>query len=163
MSQGRVAHLRPYELIDVPSGEVLATADWYDRLMRGPVREMLEREGRQRAYTLMVRGGYYYDDTGEPVDDDGNIRTGDRLAAFALGEPYRLSHEPSIGLDPHPFTDEEYLAIPDIKFEMLEGGLFDDGQGRATVMRALLANMGLREVLKLAPRELWLAALDASD
>jgi hypothetical protein len=164
LSEPRQIAQRPYELVDLVTGDVLATGRWWHEVVRGPARELIEREGRERASTLVVRGGdYYYVDDGTSVHDMDNDTTGDELARAALLEPYVLDVEPPIGLDPHAFNIDEYQALPEIKPELWGGCLFDDGQGRATVARALLANMGLRAIVKLAPRELWLQALNESE
>jgi len=137
--------LRPYELVDIPSGRVLATNDWWHELVGGPTRDIIEREGRERSQTLILRGGYVDEDDGTPLEPDEEPATGEKLARAALSEPYSLEHEPPIELDPHQFTSAEFEALPQSKFEYGDGAIFDNfdnGQTRATVMRALLANMG---------------------
>lgn len=77
----------------------------------------------------MAKGGYYFEDDGSPTVSHEKIMTCEELARFALDEAYLFDLEPPIGLDPHLFTGEEYYAIPNIKFELWDGGLFDDDQG----------------------------------
>lgn len=66
---------------------------------------------------------------------------------------------PPIGVEPHPFTVEELLALEEIKLELLDGVLTGDVDMRRALLRALLANVGLREVVRMAPAELWREAL----
>jgi hypothetical protein len=142
-----------YRLVDLPSGTTLAQREGWNDLIRGPVREILEHEGRERASTLAVRGGYRL--RGE---EDVHL-TGEALAQAAFDEPQMLEVEPLVRLEPTPFDTEAYLALPEAKLELIEGVLYGDYQVRATMLRALLANVGLREAIKLAPRDTWLEAL----
>ena len=67
-----------------------------------------------------------------------------------------------IGLGPHPFTVDDYDFLPEAKLELVDGVLYGDPASRFAMTAALLCNMGLAEVVRLAPRELWEAALDAA-
>ena len=164
MTQGRQIRETDIEIVDMTTRQVLGAGRWVHGLVQDIVRPILEREGRARADTLEVRGGQWlHVDDGTSVDREdylADIRTGDGLARLALSEPMIIEVEPPVGLDPFPFGFAEYDALPEGKLELIDGGLFDGGQIRATMTRALLANMGLRAIVKLAPRELWLEALN---
>jgi hypothetical protein len=143
----------------LPTGTILATNDDRTTLIRTDLRTLLEREGRSRAETVSIRGGAVYVDDGSEADADLDQPTGEDLAREAFDEPYVLDNEPPIGLDPHPFDITEFEPMPEAKLELVDGVIYGDYQLRATMLRALLANAGLREVVKLAPRQLWLHAL----
>jgi len=67
-----------------------------------------------------------------------------------------------IGLGPHPFTVDDYDFLPEAKLELVDGVLYGDPASRYAMTAALLCNIGLAEVVRLAPRELWEEALDAA-
>lgn len=70
---------------------------------------------------------------------------------------------PEPGLGPRPITIDQYIALTPEKLELISGYLIDDPDApewRLRLLRALLVNCGLTDTVKLAPRELWLEALD---
>jgi hypothetical protein len=67
-----------------------------------------------------------------------------------------------IALGPHPFTIDDYDFLPETKLELVHGVLFGDPASRDAITAALLCNLGLAEVVRPAPRELWQEALDAA-
>jgi hypothetical protein len=67
--------------------------------------------------------------------------------------------ELTIGLDPALITVEEYERLAPDKVELIAGQLFGTEDDRLNTLRILLRNVGLREVVTLAPRALWLEAL----
>ncbi len=151
-----------YRLIDVPSGAVLASTEdelGWSAFLRGPVRAVLEREGQERAATLAVVSGEVYQDDDSPAYPS---ITGDELVTYAFDLPLPNPHEPPVALDPQPLTSDWWDDFPEMKLEYLDGVLCGDRPRRATLLRALLVNMGLREVVRLAPRELWLQALESA-
>jgi hypothetical protein len=149
-----------YRLIDLPTGDVLASTEddvGWTSFLRSQVRAVLEREGRERAATLAVVNGEVFEDDGSPVDEP---TTGDDLVIYAFDEPWPNPHEPPVGLDPQSLTDDWWTDFPEVKMEYWDGVLCGSRPLRATLLRALLVNMGLREVVRLAARDLWLQALE---
>jgi hypothetical protein len=148
-----------YRLIDLPTGRVLASTEddlgWI-AFVRSRVRAVLEREGRDRAATLGVISGDVFEDDASPLEAP---TTGDELVSYAFDEPWPNPHEPPVGLDPQSLTEEWWEDFPEVKLEYWDDVLCGSRPMRATLLRALLVNMGLREVVRLAPRELWLQAL----
>lgn len=67
-----------------------------------------------------------------------------------------------VGLDGHQWTLEEFEEREDLpqKIEFVEGRLFWNDRERVAMLAALMEQMGLREVVRLAPLELWRTALD---
>ncbi len=83
-----------YRLIDLPTGNVLASAEddvSWTSFLRSQVRAVLEREGRERAATLAVVKGDVFEDDGSPVHEP---TTGEDLVIFAFDEPWPNPHEP---------------------------------------------------------------------
>lgn len=72
----------------------------------------------------------------------------------------------NIGLEGRRWTVDEYHARlergPE-KFELIEGRLFWSQEERLTLLAGLLEQVGLVEAVRLAPKELWLAALDRAN
>lgn len=66
---------------------------------------------------------------------------------------------PPIGPDPHLFTADECDDLP-FKLELCDGILFCDRKARLDMLMALMANVGLHAVAKLAPRVMWDIALN---
>lgn len=71
-----------------------------------------------------------------------------------------------IGLDPRRWTVDEFHArgeaFPE-KMELIDGRLFWSQEERLALLAGLLEQVGLTEAVRLAPRELWLAALDRAN
>ena len=66
----------------------------------------------------------------------------------------------SLGLEGRLLDVEEYVRrLAEHKLELLNGQLLGGGAMRAGLLRLLMENAGLREVVRLAPRALWLQAL----
>ena len=66
-------------------------------------------------------------------------------------------------LDPRPIMGHQYLAFTPEKLELIHGYLIDGPEWpepREQLLALLLVNSGLVEVVKRAPRERWLEALD---
>lgn len=78
--------------------------------------------------------------------------------------------EPNIDLpipafEPRPISLEEYQAFTPEKLELLRGYLIapaDDHEERRRLLALLLVNLGLLEVVKLAPEACWRDALDSA-
>ena len=70
---------------------------------------------------------------------------------------------PIPALEPGPITMDDYHAHTPEKFELWDGYLFlpaEYGDERRKLLALLLVNVGLVDAVRLAPRELWQAALD---
>lgn len=65
-----------------------------------------------------------------------------------------------IGLSAHPFNFSDYEALPEGKLELVNGVLYGDPATRDAMAAALLCNLGLTEVVRLASPELWRRALE---
>jgi hypothetical protein len=63
--------------------------------------------------------------------------------------------------EPQPVTLTEWRALPDCSLELLDGEIIDGGPAREAVLKLLLANVGLDQVVRLAPAAVWREALDA--
>ncbi len=61
-----------------------------------------------------------------------------------------------------PASHPRRLAFK-VSFELIEGNVGCTLEGRLAILRLLLKNIGLDDVVKLGPRELWLEALDAAE
>lgn len=69
---------------------------------------------------------------------------------------------PNPALDPRPITFDEYRELTPEKLELLSGYLIsppDEPEERRRLLAILLVNLGLVEVVKLAPEALWREAL----
>lgn len=69
---------------------------------------------------------------------------------------------PVPGLDAQPVTLDQFLTLIPEKFELMDGYLFygpADTVRRRDLLSLLLTNEGLLEAVKLAPPEVWRAAL----
>lgn len=69
---------------------------------------------------------------------------------------------PAPGLERQPITVYELEAFAPEKMELLDGYLFDGPdypEQRRNLLTLLLVNEGLVEAVRLAPAELWRAAL----
>ncbi len=66
----------------------------------------------------------------------------------------------NIGLEPRTITFADYQAATPEKIELFEGYLLWEDAERLRLLQALLVNVGLRRAVALAPRELWLQALE---
>ena len=67
------------------------------------------------------------------------------------------------GLHPRPLNVDEYRALAPEKIELLDGWVFgtpDYPEERVKAIRTVLINIGLLEVVRHAPAELWREALD---
>jgi hypothetical protein len=64
-----------------------------------------------------------------------------------------------IGLDPHRFNIDDFDVIPDAKLQLIDGIVFGDVASRDAVLGALLWHAGLADVVRMAPRDLWVQAL----
>ena len=67
-----------------------------------------------------------------------------------------------IGLEPRTITFEDYQAATPEKIELWQGYLLWEEGERRRLLQALLVNVGLCRTVALAPRELWLQALEQS-
>ena len=68
-----------------------------------------------------------------------------------------------IGLEGKRWTVDRYHALDDVlpeKFELIDGKLFWGERERLGLLGAMLEQVGLAKAVTLAPRELWLQALD---
>lgn len=69
---------------------------------------------------------------------------------------------PPPDLEPRPITMDQYYAYAPEKFELLEGYLFlpaDYPELRRQLLKLLLVNVGLLEVVRSAPEARWREAL----
>jgi hypothetical protein len=67
-----------------------------------------------------------------------------------------------IGLDGRRWNVDRFLALERVlpeKMELIDGKLFWSERERLGMLSAMLEQVGLREAVKLAPKELWLNAL----
>lgn len=72
---------------------------------------------------------------------------------------------PVPGLAPRAATMEEYANLTPEKLEVWSGYLIAPPEmpaPRIALLALLMVNVGLTEVVRLAPRERWLEALDAA-
>lgn len=72
---------------------------------------------------------------------------------------------PVAGLAPRPITMEEYANLTPEKLELWSGYLIgppEMPEPRVALLALLMVNVGLAEVVRLAPRSRWLEALDAA-
>jgi hypothetical protein len=66
-------------------------------------------------------------------------------------------------LDPRPITLDQFIAFTPEKLELISGYLIDEPEWpepREQLLALLRVNSGLVEVVKRAPRERWLEALN---
>ena len=64
-----------------------------------------------------------------------------------------------LALEPRPITvADRQSAVPE-KMELIDGYLCDEAE-RLRLLQVLLINVGLRQAVRLAPRALWLQALE---
>jgi hypothetical protein len=70
----------------------------------------------------------------------------------------RLAKLPQPAIEAHALTIDEYYALEELKAE-LWGGYLDD-KYLDVWLKLVLVNAGLRAAVRLAPRELWLEALE---
>lgn len=78
-----------------------------------------------------------------------------------MAEPKR--ELPLPGLEPGPITLDEYMDFTPEKLELWSGYLIDPPdwpEQRRNLLALLLVNCGLVEAVGLAPRTLWMEALD---
>lgn len=65
-------------------------------------------------------------------------------------------------LEPRPITMDEYFAHTPEKLELWSGYLIqppEDADARRALLALLMMNLGLMEVVRLAPRRRWIEAL----
>ena len=80
----------------------------------------------------------------------------------------RLPDSPAfdIGLEGRTWNVTRYYELDSVlpeKMELIGGKLFWSERERLGMLSAMLEQVGLREAVKLAPRELWLEALRQLD
>jgi hypothetical protein len=71
-----------------------------------------------------------------------------------------------IGLDGKRWTVHRFHELDDVlpeKMELIEGKLFWGERYRLGMLAAMLVQVGLKDAVRLAPRELWLEALRQAD
>ncbi|PYO92606.1 MAG: hypothetical protein DMD62_12960 [Gemmatimonadetes bacterium] len=76
-----------------------------------------------------------------------------------MGTPDQL---PNPDLDGQPIDGEQFGAFTPEKFELVKGYLFDSREhpeSRRNLLKLLLVNLGLVEVVRSAPEERWREAL----
>ncbi len=67
-----------------------------------------------------------------------------------------------IGLDGRIWNVDRFYELDSVlpeKMELIEGKLFGAQRYRLGMLAAMLEQVGLKEAVKLAPKELWLEAL----
>lgn len=77
-----------------------------------------------------------------------------------MAEPLPPLPVPDLG--PRPITMDEYMAHTPEKLELWSGYLIhppEDPDARRALLALLLTNLGLVDVVRLAPRRRWIEAL----
>jgi hypothetical protein len=72
------------------------------------------------------------------------------------------SHTWDIGLEGRTWDVNYFLSLDGVlpeKMELIDGKLFWSDRERLGMLAAMLEQVGLREAVKLAPKDLWLEAL----
>ena len=88
------------------------------------------------------------------------------MADDADVKPWDVPPEPGtfdIGLEGRRWTVDRYYALDDVlpeRMELLDGKLFHGERQRLGMLGAMLEQVGLAKAVTLAPKELWLQALD---
>jgi hypothetical protein len=88
------------------------------------------------------------------ADDDADV------------QPWDVPPEPGtfdIGLEGKRWTVHRYHALDDVlpeKMELLDGKLFHGERQRLGMLGTMLEQVGLAKAVTLAPKALWLQALD---
>ena len=88
------------------------------------------------------------------MEDDEDVKEWD-----VPPEPGRFN----IGLDGHLWNVDRYYELDDVlpeKMELLEGKLFHGERQRLGMLAAMLEQVGLEKAVTLAPKALWLEALE---
>lgn len=79
-----------------------------------------------------------------------------------LDEERREPPHWNIGLEGRTWNVDHFLSLDGVlpeKMELIDGKLFWSQRERLAMLSAMLEQVGLREAVKLAPKELWLEAL----